>query len=458
MASRRIPTPMRGVASQLGRLSIIRREAAISTTFARGITTSPSPRASIPTITTSVNQPGPVLPLEQRTVTATIHHFPSLEPLRFETYPANHLDLPTRRDILHRAVIYEGDNTRRGTASTKTRYEVRGSARKIRPQKGSGKARLGDKKSPMLRGGGVAFGPKPRDFGTELQTKVYDLAFRTALSYRFRKGELVIVDNAMEIESPSTTLLKNIFAHNGWGDKNGRSILVTVQERPLLSRALADAPNQGWTSTWDGVDVKDMLSLGRIVIERQALRNILLSHQEDLVRKSFRPKLTQSLEPEELNQVLGWWEFQKLESVSPEERAELAPGYYEEVAEARIAQAEQSNDTPMLISAYHLKSEARRLQSEALSTHEDLQYEESEDEGELLRAYKRRIEVLGLQAERSELKADALRLEGKEELAAEWDADAAYYREQADEKQEWIDTTFGSEEAEAEEAAEEQRK
>src|SRR5438874_8149445 len=96
----------------------------------------------------------------------------TLEPVRFDWYHAKHLHLPMRRDILHRAVVFEGDATRQGTASTKWRKDVHGSGRKIRPQKGSGRARLGDKKSPMLRGGGVAFGPHPRDFSTGLQRKV----------------------------------------------------------------------------------------------------------------------------------------------------------------------------------------------------------------------------------------------------------------------------------------------
>ena len=69
---------------------------------------------------------------------------------------------PIRRDILHLCVVHYLDGQRQGTASTKTRGEVRGSGAKIRPQKGSGRARLGDGQSPMLRGGGVVFGPKPR--------------------------------------------------------------------------------------------------------------------------------------------------------------------------------------------------------------------------------------------------------------------------------------------------------
>jgi large subunit ribosomal protein L4 len=267
-------------------------------------------------ITTSAPGYVPIKPLEEQTVLATIHQFPSLEPLRFETYPANHLYLPTRKDILHRAVVYEGDMTRLGTASTKNRHEVRGSRKKIRPQKGSGRARLGDKMSPMLRGGGVAFGPHPRDFSTELPKKVYDLAWRTALSYRFRKGELIIVDNAMEIEAPSTRLLADIFKHHEKLRGKGRSLLVTLDERPLLEEALIRMDRGEQTLTWEEVDVKNLLELQRVIIERDALHNILLSHEEDLTHTSLTPwhkSLIRSSPPSDLETTIGWPEFRELQ-------------------------------------------------------------------------------------------------------------------------------------------------
>ncbi|KAI9768181.1 MAG: 54S ribosomal protein, mitochondrial [Geoglossum simile] len=211
-----------------------------------------------------------------------------MEPLRFEYYPANHLHLPLRRDILHRAVIYEGDATRQGTASTKWRSEVHGSNRKVRPQKGTGKARLGNKKSPMLRGGGVAFGPKPRDFSTELPRKMYDLAWRTALSYRYRKGELVVVEDGVEIDHPKTRFVKDIFALNHWGNRDGRSLVITGSFRPNLFRALRHAEEDGRVLMEREVDVKDLLEMGRIIIEKRALDGILKDHQSDLVPKIRR--------------------------------------------------------------------------------------------------------------------------------------------------------------------------
>lgn len=205
-----------------------------------------------------------------------------MEPLRFTHFPANHLNVPLRRDILHRAVIFEGDATRQGTASTKWRDDVHGSGRKIRPQKGTGRARLGDKKSPMLRGGGVAFGPHPRDFSTKLPKKMYDLAWRTALSYRYRKGELILVEDGVEIEMSEPRWIKQIMERNHWGNADGRSLIVTKEIRKNLYTAMAGSGEDGLAKTEDDVDVKDLLELGRIIIERSVLDKILEDHSSDL--------------------------------------------------------------------------------------------------------------------------------------------------------------------------------
>ncbi|OBT69546.1 hypothetical protein VE03_01230 [Pseudogymnoascus sp. 23342-1-I1] len=218
-------------------------------------------------------------------VLTTIYNFPTMEPLRFETYPANHLHLPLRKDILHRAVVFEGDATRQGTASTKTRWEIHGSHRKIRPQKGSGMARLGTKQSPMLKGGAKVFGPRPRDFSTDLPRKMYDLAWRTALSYRYRRGQLIICEDGFDIEYARASYLKKVFAHNGFGSAEGRSLVVTTEERENLFWAFEHAGEEGAALLDVEVDVKDLLEMGRVIIEKSALDNLLRDHQSDLIGK-----------------------------------------------------------------------------------------------------------------------------------------------------------------------------
>lgn len=131
---------------------------------------------------------------------------------------------------MHMAVVYYLDALRSGTASTKSRSEVSYSGRKLRPQKGSGKARLSDAGSPMLRGGGVAHGPKPRDFKTELPRKVRELALRSALSARLREGCLHVVPSLQWFAPPmSTNKLARLLSAKQWTD----ALLLTAPRQPV---------------------------------------------------------------------------------------------------------------------------------------------------------------------------------------------------------------------------------
>jgi len=143
----------------------------------------------------------------------------------------------------------------------------------------------------MLRGGGVAFGPKPRDFSTDLPRKIYDLAFRTALSYRYRRGELLIIEGDAEIERTgpgssrwATQMLK---FHGWWGKDQGRSLLVTMEKRTNLSAALqGEGMNKhAVAKKLDDVGVKDILEGERVVIERRALDKMFKDHSKDLSTK-----------------------------------------------------------------------------------------------------------------------------------------------------------------------------
>ncbi|KAI0108611.1 ribosomal protein L4/L1 family protein [Nemania sp. FL0031] len=279
-----------------------------SSIYARSMAT----EASLPTITTNTASSSPSSSLWRpaTTVPVTVFNFPSYEPQRLESWSSKHLNLPLRRDILHLAVVYEGDNTRQGTASTKTRYEVHGTHKKLYAQKGLGRARVGTKQSPLRRGGGKTFGPKPRDFGTKITRKVYDLAWRTALSYRYRRGELVVCQDGMELPLPAdfeallqsgafrdssdeleagfrAKWLKQVLDFNDWGRKAGRSTFITSSRRNNLFEALDLVPNWGRALDVGDVDVKDLLETGRIVVERDALMHMVESHQSDLLPSVF---------------------------------------------------------------------------------------------------------------------------------------------------------------------------
>jgi large subunit ribosomal protein L4 len=220
----------------------------------------------------------------------------------------------------------------------------------------------------MLRGGGVAFGPKPRDFSSELPKKVYDLAWRTALSYRFRKGELIIVDNAMELESPSTRLLNDIFKYQEKLRGKGSNLLVTLEERPLLEDALEQLGRGEQTLTWEEVDVKNLLELSRVIIERDALHNILLAHQEDITHTSLQPwhkSFVRKSPPAHVESIIGWAEFRDLQLLDTKSVDTARPVAYEEVANKRYQHAASLPDSPqrtqLTISAYNLLTQAKKL-------------------------------------------------------------------------------------------------
>ena len=108
--------------------------------------------------------------------------------------------------ILHRAIVAQSSQSRQGTACTKTRSEVRAGGKKPWKQKGTGQARSGSKNSPLWRGGGVAFGPRPRSYKKKINSKELKLALQTAL-YSCNSKIIVINDFTNGIEHPNTCLL-----------------------------------------------------------------------------------------------------------------------------------------------------------------------------------------------------------------------------------------------------------
>jgi len=102
--------------------------------------------------------------------------------------------LEVKKHILHDVVKMQLANRRAGTACTKTRVEVSGGGKKPYRQKGTGRARQGTNRSPLMRGGGVVFGPKPRDYSYKLPRKVRKLGLRMALSARFSENNMLVLD------------------------------------------------------------------------------------------------------------------------------------------------------------------------------------------------------------------------------------------------------------------------
>ncbi|KAK9474822.1 mitochondrial 54S ribosomal protein uL4m [Dipodascopsis tothii] len=211
-------------------------------------------------------------------VYTTLHSFPALEPRTVAAAPANLLQLPVRRDLLWRAVVFENDADRalvRRSRFVPDRAQVGYSTAKIRPQKGTGRARLGSRGSPMLVGGGKPFGPRHPDESTELPAKIHSLALRTALSYAYARGSLVVVDGPLDLPSHKTRALTAFADVNHW-DADGYLFVVdrAVDEpaRPsFLERALGRLKPDSRVAARDDVDVRDILRARTIFIEKPAL-------------------------------------------------------------------------------------------------------------------------------------------------------------------------------------------
>ncbi|KZS95975.1 ribosomal protein L4, partial [Sistotremastrum niveocremeum HHB9708] len=175
---------------------------------------------------------------------------------------------PIRRDILHLCLMYYLDGQRQGSASTKTRGDVRGSGRKLYQQKGTGRARVGDGQSPIRRGGGVAFGPKPRDFSTRLPRKVRRMGMRIAWSARVREGGLFVVDS-LAWPHVKTKILKERLEQVGW---TGRTLFISGKEE-FPAELARSARNLVGIETKQAKDVTihDALRWSRIVMDVEAV-------------------------------------------------------------------------------------------------------------------------------------------------------------------------------------------
>ncbi|AMA08807.1 MULTISPECIES: 50S ribosomal protein L4 [unclassified Picosynechococcus] len=173
--------------------------------------------------------------------------------------------------IVHRALVRQLNNARQGTSSTKTRAEVRGGGRKPWRQKGTGRARAGSIRSPLWKGGGVIFGPKPKEYNLKMNRKERRLALRTA--FHSRNGDLIVVENfAEQFAAPKTKELVN--AMTRWGVASGEKVLLVLAEMTdnvyLSARNIASVK----MVPADGLNIFDILNAGKIVVTSEALAKI----------------------------------------------------------------------------------------------------------------------------------------------------------------------------------------
>jgi len=173
--------------------------------------------------------------------------------------------------IVHRALTRQMNNARQGNASTKTRSEVRGGGRKPWRQKGTGRARAGSIRSPLWRGGGVIFGPKPRDFEVKMNKKERRLALRTA--FQSRTEDMIVVEEfAEQFPRPKSKELLSAIAR--WGIEPDTKVLLILPEPQLnvyLSGRNIELVNVILATS---LNVYDVLAADKIIVTSTAIAKI----------------------------------------------------------------------------------------------------------------------------------------------------------------------------------------
>ncbi len=173
--------------------------------------------------------------------------------------------------LLRQVLKMYAANRRQGTASTKTRKDVRGGGRKPWKQKGTGRARAGTIRSPLWRGGGVTFGPHPRDFSYTLPQKIKRKAIVSALNIKFKDNQFVVIDK-IELKEAKTKEWAEILA----AFKINKGCLVLLNEPNLnVQRAGRNIPNL-FIKPFDSVNAVEIYEHRKLIVEKEALEKLVL--------------------------------------------------------------------------------------------------------------------------------------------------------------------------------------
>ena len=172
--------------------------------------------------------------------------------------------------VLHNHIILSLASLRQGTHSTKTRTEVQGGGKKPYRQKGTGNARQGSIRAPQYRGGGIVFGPKPRDYSKKMNRKERRLALKSALAYKYQSNELIVVDN-IEFKTNKTKEMLNLLEKLNIANKKVIVVIDTLEENICLSaRNLANVK----VLLAEEVNTLDLVSADNMLITQKALAKL----------------------------------------------------------------------------------------------------------------------------------------------------------------------------------------
>ena len=177
--------------------------------------------------------------------------------------------LPINEDVIYYAITNELANKRVGTACTKTRSEVHGTNRKPYNQKGTGNARRGDSKSPILVGGGVIFGPKPRDFSYAIPKKAKRLAMKSILSLQAQSDRLTVVED-FTVDSGKTKDLTKILKNF---TKDERTVIILKDDDEKIKRAGKNIPTLSFLS-YNRLRAHDLFYGRKVILLEGAAKNL----------------------------------------------------------------------------------------------------------------------------------------------------------------------------------------
>lgn len=180
-------------------------------------------------------------------------------------------NVKVKKHILWEVVKWQLSSRRQGTHSTKTRGELGYSGRKLLPQKGTGNARHGDRGANILVGGGVAHGPKPRDYSYSLPKKVKKLALKMALSDKAQNKSILIVDTIELGDVPKTKNALEFLKKNKIDSE--KVLIVTPQKDEVIYKSFRNLPNAKVLPV-EGLNVYDILWSDKLVIHKDALEGI----------------------------------------------------------------------------------------------------------------------------------------------------------------------------------------
>jgi large subunit ribosomal protein L4 len=177
-------------------------------------------------------------------------------------------NVPVKQHVLHEVVTMQLADRRAGTAGTKGRSDVRGSGQKPYRQKGTGRARAGSRQSPLWRGGGVVFGPKPRSYAYKVPKKVRRQALKMALTTKLQEKALIVLDK-LDLETVKTKRLVEVMG----ALKTKEALIVTDRELGNLELSSRNVPRVK-VVRWEGLNVYDILRFKHLILLEPSVKQL----------------------------------------------------------------------------------------------------------------------------------------------------------------------------------------